>query len=256
MRAFGRLLLGARSPWLAVEPAGRAALADGWASFYTLSRDRARRFGSLWYALRPVRPGHPATCLNAVAAGLVRAAVPAGSRLLALVAPRRPRVGQLAFLVVAAFTITNKVYSPQYVLWLVALFPLARPRWRDFLIWQGAEIVYFVAMWWHLQGSRTRTRCRCPSGRTPARRSCASGCSAVRLRDDRPGHPATRAQDPIRAHGSDDPAGGVLDGAPDRFRLFGRRGELVDDDAVEGRGGHPDVDVELAAHGRDGLDSR
>ncbi|GAA4953097.1 hypothetical protein GCM10023238_19320 [Streptomyces heliomycini] len=69
-----------------------------------------------------------------------------GVAALALTAPRRPRFAQLAFLIVAAFILTNKVYSPQYVLWLVPLAALARPKWRDFLVWQGAcEVAYFLA---------------------------------------------------------------------------------------------------------------
>ncbi|OKJ25939.1 hypothetical protein AMK24_31495, partial [Streptomyces sp. CB02366] len=43
----------------------------------------------------------------------------AGIAGLALSAARRPRFAQLAFLVVAAFVLTNKVYSPQYVRWLI-----------------------------------------------------------------------------------------------------------------------------------------
>jgi hypothetical protein len=48
--------------------------------------------------------------------------------------------------------VTNKVYSPQFVLWLVPLAVLARPRWRDFLIWQAGEVMYFIAIWWYLAG--------------------------------------------------------------------------------------------------------
>ena len=58
----------------------------------------------------------------------------------------------MAFLVVAAFLMTNKVYSPQYVLWLLPLMILARPRWRDWLIFTAGELIYFVAIWWHLGG--------------------------------------------------------------------------------------------------------
>ena len=38
------------------------------------------------------------------------------------------------------------------MLWLIPLAALARPRWRDFLIWQAGEVVYFVAIWWFLEG--------------------------------------------------------------------------------------------------------
>ena len=62
------------------------------------------------------------------------------------------RLAQLGFLVVAGFLLINKVYSPQYVLWLLPLAALARPRWRDQLIWQGTEVVYFASVWWYLNG--------------------------------------------------------------------------------------------------------
>ena len=63
-----------------------------------------------------------------------------------------PRLAQLGFLIVAGFLLINKVYSPQYVLWLLPLAVLARPRWRDLLIWQAGEVVYFAAVWWYLGG--------------------------------------------------------------------------------------------------------
>jgi uncharacterized membrane protein len=61
-------------------------------------------------------------------------------------------MAQLGFLIVAAFLIVNKVYSPQYVLWLLPLAVLARPRLRDLLIWQACEIFYFASVWYYLGG--------------------------------------------------------------------------------------------------------
>ena len=76
----------------------------------------------------------------------------AGVALVGLRAPSTPRLAQLGFLVVAGFLLVNKVYSPQYVLWLLPLAALARPRWRDQLIWQASEVVYFARVWWYLDG--------------------------------------------------------------------------------------------------------
>jgi uncharacterized membrane protein len=72
--------------------------------------------------------------------------------VLGLAAPRTPRLAQLGFLVVAGFLLVNKVYSPQYVLWLLPLAALARPRWRDQIIWQAGELFYFACVWWYLGG--------------------------------------------------------------------------------------------------------
>jgi len=32
---------------------------------------------------------------------------------------------------------------------------LARPRWRDQLVWQASEVFYFASVWWYLQGDLT-----------------------------------------------------------------------------------------------------
>jgi uncharacterized membrane protein len=59
----------------------------------------------------------------------------------------------VAFLVVATFLIFNKVWSQQFVLWLLPLVVLARPRWGAFLAWQAAELCYFVAFYGELMGA-------------------------------------------------------------------------------------------------------
>jgi len=42
--------------------------------------------------------------------------------------------------------LTNKVWSPQFVLWLIPLAVLARPRWGFFLIWQAVEVGYLMSV--------------------------------------------------------------------------------------------------------------
>ncbi|HEY6794771.1 MAG TPA: glycosyltransferase 87 family protein [Kineosporiaceae bacterium] len=60
-------------------------------------------------------------------------------------APQPPRLAAIAFLAVAAFLVTNKVWSQQFVLWLGPLVVLARPRRRAWLGWQAIEVAYLCA---------------------------------------------------------------------------------------------------------------
>lgn len=122
---------------------------DGWRAFFTFNLERAADFGSIWYAVELLRPGLLPDDIGPLVIGT--AVVLLGAIVaLALKAPEQPRLAQLAFLAVAAFLLVNKVWSPQYALWLLPLAVLARPRWRDVLIWQVGEVIYFVAVWWHL----------------------------------------------------------------------------------------------------------
>ncbi|MFM7211546.1 MAG: glycosyltransferase family 87 protein [Actinomycetota bacterium] len=152
MREFGKLLVGTALAWLVVNLPFIIGNFDGWVHFYEFSRERGQDWGSIWYAITLWGlPQIPPDMLNYVATGSFLLLC-AGIGALILFAPRRPRLIPMLFLVVAAFAVTNKVYSPQYVMWLVPLAALARPKWRDFLIWQAAEITYFIAIWWYLAG--------------------------------------------------------------------------------------------------------
>jgi uncharacterized membrane protein len=216
-RAFGQVTAGTVGAWLAVNLPIMVAAWRGWSEFYTFSKDRGVDFGSFWLVLAhrtdlTLEPDR----VNTLAMALVLGGC-LGIAALALLAPRRPRLAQLAFLVVALFIVTNKVYSPQYVLWLIPLAVLARPRWRDFLVWQSCEVLYFVAIWMYLAHSGTDGQGLPPGGYHLAILVHLAGtlylCALI-VRDVlRPEH------DLVRRDGSDDPGGGVLDGAPDAFAL-------------------------------------
>jgi uncharacterized membrane protein len=161
---------------------------------------------------RQVPPGD----LNLVVAVLTFLVV-AGVGVLAMVAPRRPRVPQLLFLTIAGFLLVNKVNSPQYVLWLVPLAVLARPRWRPFLAWQAAEVLLLLARFYFFisndkpgQGIDIGWFFAC----VLLRDLLLVVFAAFVVRDVL--HPE---RDVVRQDGVDDPAGGVLDGAPDRARV-------------------------------------
>lgn len=164
----------------------------------------------------------PANALNIVATGTFLALFLAIA-VLCLGLRRRPRLAQVAFLVIAAFVLSGKVYSPQYVLWLVPLAAMARPRWRDFLIWQVGEVVYFAAIWWHLAGYDVEDAKALSTElyaiATFIHVAATVYFAAMVIRDMlKPEH------DPVRTDGfdadADDPGGGPFDGAPDRFTLL------------------------------------
>ncbi len=214
MREFWPCLGGAVAAWLVVNLPVMAADFDGWSKFYRQSRERGAGFSSIWFVLEQQGHGVPASVLNTVAGGLFVLACLAIA-LLILRAPRRPRLPQVVFLVVAAFLLTNKVYSPQYVLWLLPLVALARPRWRDFLIWQAGEVIHFIGIWMLIAGyppgDPNRALGADAYGLTVAAHLAGTmWLMAMVVRDIL--HPE---HDPVRLDGSDDPAGGPLDRAPD-----------------------------------------
>jgi uncharacterized membrane protein len=122
-----------------------------WQAFWSFNSDRGPDLGSLWLVARDNGHGASAHTINVVS-WAVFVACCLGILVLGLLVRHPPRVAQVAFLVTVAFLLVNKVYSPQYVLWLLPLAVLARPRWRDQLIWQAGEVFYFGMVWIYLGG--------------------------------------------------------------------------------------------------------
>ncbi len=148
---FWRTTAATAVSWLAVNLPIYLAAPEGWWRFYRFSSERGEDWGSVWLAVSIWNHGVDPARLNLYAV-VALAVCCAAIAVLAWVAPEPPRLAQLGFLVIAAFCLTNKVYSPQYVLWLVPFAVLARPRWRDLLVWQLGEVIYFVSIWLYLEG--------------------------------------------------------------------------------------------------------
>jgi uncharacterized membrane protein len=216
MRLYGKALGAAAGAWLVVNIPVMVFAWNGWEKFYTYSQSRGIDFGSLWLMIYQ-ETGNPMSAANSYAVALMLLLC-AGIAALILYAPRRPRFAQVAFLMIAAFVLTNKVYSPQYVLWLIPLAALARPRWRDFLVWQACEVMYFLGIWEYLAYTTGGNTKGLPQGGYDiaiALHLLGTVFLCVMVIRDA----LFPEYDPVRWDGSDDPSGGPLDGVADKFVL-------------------------------------
>jgi uncharacterized membrane protein len=239
MREWLYSFLGAALAWVVVNAPVFLLYRASWDRFFDLNTTRPVDWGTFWYVGRYLdtkwnsgAPGdqgpfqwlsnHIPT-LNTLSYALFGVAcLLIGA--LCLLAPKRPRVSQVAFLVVAAFLIFSKVWSQQYVLWLLPLIVLARPRWGAIIAWSVAEIGYFTAFYAELLGGNGKPVI--PEGTF----ALASGlrlitvailCGLVVREIWRPELDAVR-----QTYSDDDPDGGVFAGAPDADWIIGLRRSL------------------------------
>jgi uncharacterized membrane protein len=142
--------------WLVANAPAYLSGPEQWKVFWTFNSDRTADLGSVWMLLDQAGDvGFSAHTINTwswLLFGLWCLAVFAIGMTAGRKSAAVPRLAQLGYLIVVGFLIVNKVYSPQYVLWLLPLAVLARPRWRDQLIWQASEVFYFCTVWWYLGG--------------------------------------------------------------------------------------------------------
>jgi uncharacterized membrane protein len=241
LREFGRALAGGLIAWLVINLPVALTATSGWAEFYAFSRSRGADWGSIWYLFEhynlPVIGNSSLGVLNVMSSGAFAVAAVAIA-VLVLAAPRRPRLPQIGFLLVASFLILNKVWSPQYVIWLVPLAVLARPRMWSYALWQVAEVGYFLGIWGYFvylyrqptEGGYTGISDAWYFVLLAARLLTLALLASTVVQDI-----LQPQRDQVRASGvRDDPAGGVLDGAADRFVLGWHRDSRQPAEAATG----------------------
>ncbi len=220
MRAAGGAIAAAAITWLAVNAPIAALYPNGWWEFFRLNTERHADPDSFynvitsftgWTGFDGVLSAQQSpSILNAVSLLLFLAAC-AGIGWIGLTATRRPRLAQLAFLVVAAFLLTNKVWSPQYSLWLVPLAVLALPQRRILLAWMTIDaLVWVPRMFYYLGPDHRGLPEQWFTGTVVLRDLAVVALCVLVIRQIY--HPD---EDPVRRDGIDDPGGGILNRAPD-----------------------------------------
>jgi hypothetical protein len=203
-----QVVAAALATWVGISAPAYLWRPDGWRSYWERLLDAPPGLGSLWQLPEAFGRLAGVTLANRVQLlGLLL--VLAFAVWVAATAPRRPRVPQLALLVIVGALLVSKSVPVQASLWVLPFAVLARPRWRDLLIWQACEFFYFLATWWHLGGYTGAS-----GGGDDAiypfavlvRTAGLLWLAAMVLRDVR-----WPWCDPVRADGlEDDPAGGTL----------------------------------------------
>lgn len=143
-RAAGRLLAGAAPVVVVAFGAMMLAGADPFAGL-TAWRSQTASYGSLWHvlALAGVAIAPSTLTLLSLLGWLVAAALgwllARGDRTLPL-AP-------VALVMLVVVMVTGRALPVQAALWVLPLVALCAVRWRDHLVWAGAEFAYFVIIW-------------------------------------------------------------------------------------------------------------
>ncbi|MFC9432860.1 glycosyltransferase family 87 protein [Nocardia sp. NPDC057030] len=206
--------------WVAVNLPIAALYPNGWREFFRLNTSRHADPDSLYNVITSFTgwPGFDGVLthdqqpviLNAVSLlAFVLACAVIG--YIALTAPQRPRLAQLCFLVIAAFLLTNKVWSPQYSLWLVPIAVLALPHRRILLAWMTIDaLVWAPRMFYYLGLDKKGLPEQWFTGAVVLRDLAVVALCALIVRQIyRPG------EDLVRRDYVDDPIGGIVDRAPD-----------------------------------------
>ena len=137
----------AAGTWIVVNAPFAVAAPDGWFEFFRYNAHRPADWDSLWFIVHHRITGQTyfdaTTAVNAGSAVLFVGLAAALWWIRRRVEPEFPR-WTFGFAVITAFLLTNKVYSPQYGLWLLPWFALAVPGIRPFLAFEVADVVVFL----------------------------------------------------------------------------------------------------------------
>jgi uncharacterized membrane protein len=157
-RADGAIVLGWTTigAWLLVNLPFAVLAFTGWLTFFRFNGERGPDFDSLWY----IACRHLDLCPSTRAINLWSFAVFVASVAVvwALKARRHPDFPRwtLGLPLIVLFLLSNKVYSPQYGLWLLPWFALALPRLWLFIAFSVADVAVFASRftWFgHQQGA-------------------------------------------------------------------------------------------------------
>ncbi|RPJ13025.1 MAG: DUF2029 domain-containing protein, partial [Actinobacteria bacterium] len=141
-----RLAWAAAGTWIAVNLPFALAAPGGWWEFFRYNAARVADWDSLWYIACERTTGQ--TCTNTQLINLASLVMFVAWVAFVWVIKSRRDPGfprwTLGFPILVLFLLTNKVYSPQFSLWLLPWFALAFPQLGWFVAFEIADVAVFV----------------------------------------------------------------------------------------------------------------
>ena len=133
--------------WLLVNAPFAIASPSSWSTFFRFNSARPADWDSLWY-IGCTHVDLTAICGHTSRINVASLALFASTFLLVWVWKQRREPAfarwSLAFPMLVLFLLSNKVYSPQYGLWLLPFFALGAVDLRTFVAFEAADVAVFV----------------------------------------------------------------------------------------------------------------
>jgi uncharacterized membrane protein len=142
-RGAARIAGAAAGAWLVLNLPFAVAARTGWWEFFHYNSSRPPEYDSLWFVACRQGVCTGPNLVNALSVLLTLAGLWVVWRAKARGEPEFPR-WTLAFPLLILFLLTNKVYSPQYGLWLLPWFAIVFPDLRLFLAFEATEVAVFI----------------------------------------------------------------------------------------------------------------
>ncbi|MGZ5305939.1 MAG: glycosyltransferase 87 family protein [Actinomycetota bacterium] len=133
--------------WLLVNAPFAIASPSSWWTFFRFNSARAADWDSIWF-IGCKHVDFSATCGHTSRINVASLMLFVSTFLLVWIWKRRREPGfarwSLAFPMLVLFLLSNKVYSPQYGLWLLPFFALGAVDLRTFVAFEAADVAVFV----------------------------------------------------------------------------------------------------------------
>jgi len=140
------LLWAAAGTWVVLDLPFAIWGTTGWLEFFQNSKSRPASWNSLWNAACKLATGQDCANTSLINVASLLLFVAWVVVIWVVKAKRDPGFARwtLGFPILVVFLLSNKVYSPQFSLWLLPWFALALPNLRLFIAFETFDVVVFL----------------------------------------------------------------------------------------------------------------